>query len=155
MKTIKRCLLLCVMGALCAEGAEGQPEFTLTKPSQTEGISIAPVLTVRNVRTSCFIQNQKRSICSTLDSRRASVDAEQPDDVIAFDSLNYPLGILQQAGGGSGCNDEWQTSRANVPLIEAFPGACESEIVLPDVSISGHEDRDNSLRRELESPLTK
>tara|TARA_R110002049_G_scaffold46487_1_gene135116 strand:- start:48673 stop:51789 length:3117 start_codon:yes stop_codon:yes gene_type:complete len=103
-----------------------------------------------------------------------AVLGDEPDDVIAFETLDYPLGSLYQADAGGGWKGAWRTSRVGMPSIAEFPESSVSpprvsptgadvsptgaDVPLPSsrgVLIKGTGARNNPLRREIETPLTQ
>lgn len=89
----------------------------------------------------------------------ADLDRSIDDELIAFDSFEYSLGMLDQADQGRGWKQPWRLSRVTAPTISEQSGGAASESTgatdRRSLNIRGTGNRNNPLRRQLTDPLSQ
>jgi hypothetical protein len=82
--------------------------------------------------------------------------AETP--FIAYDTFDYPEGLLRDADQGMGWKESWRVSRVAVPSLAESPLASTTDSTATNqraLEIRGTGSRNNPLRRQLQRPLLR
>lgn len=105
----------------------------------------------------CFLSQSPGQV-ATQESSQANASPVAPalTDIVAFESFDYPHGILVNAEDGKGWQGEWTSTRGGAvsieaPLSEADRHASWGEVL----SFHGTGNRNNPVRRELSQRFFK